>query len=166
MEVRVSKLTDEVFLRAVCSFMIGKESKISLSRIYNCEHSPIRTQIFWVELVKIPTFASVHFVRHKIGVEHFVSSNRDDYTGVENEKITRETPVNHGMLINAQALIGMARKRLCYKSHKKTREIMLILKEEIRKVDGSLPSYLVPDCIYRGRCHELKPCARKPFLLM
>lgn len=157
MIIEVTKLTDESLMREACAYTINAESKMTLPRIYQCEHSPMRTQIFWVEMVDIPTFVSVHFVRHKHGVEHFVKSNRNDrpsYTG----DAGREHPVNHAMLCNAQALINMARKRLCFKAHPETVDVMVKIKIEVGKTDPALAQFMVPECLYRNGCNELKSC--------
>lgn len=129
---------------------------MTLEKIYGCEHSPLRTQIFWVEMLGIPTFASTHFVRHKFGVEHFVSTNREDRGG--DEEANRWTLVNHGMHINAQALINMARKRLCYKAHHEVRKIMEEIVNNMYMIDADLADRMVPECEYRNGCHELRPC--------
>lgn len=134
-------------------------SQMTLEKIYRCEHSPIRTQQFWVELRGIPTFVSVHLVRHKIGLDHFVESNRDDRGGAGDDVVTRDSPVNHGMYVNAQALIAMGLKRLCYASHPKTVAIYMKLKKAMRKVDPALSDAMVPACVYRnGFCPELREC--------
>ena len=156
MQITVEKLTGIDLMRRACEATTGKPSNMSLDSIYRCEHSPIRAVLFWVEMRDIPTFVSVHLVRHNIGVTHFVSSNRDARGG--NTKADRNTPVNHSMLINAQALINMARKRLCEKASEKTRDVMNSIQTSVERVDPDLAYYMVPDCLYRGKCHETKPC--------
>jgi hypothetical protein len=158
MQIKIKKLTGEDLMRRACEMtMKGQRSTISLDKIYKCEHSPIRTQIFWIEMKHIPTFVSVHLVRHKIGVEHFVESNRPDRHGAA--KADRMTPVNHAMLINAQALINMAKARLCFQASPETREVMLAIKHKMFAVDPALGYRMVPTCLYRGGiCPELKPC--------
>jgi hypothetical protein len=159
MTVEITKLTTATIMQEACAVTMGKpHSTVSLFDMYNCEHSPIRTQLFWVKLYDIPAFVSTHLVRHKVGVEHFVKSLRDDRCGEGNE--TRNSPVNHFMLINAQALINMARKRLCYKAHNATREVMCSIVTAIEQVDKALAANLVPECKYRNGCHELTPCRR------
>lgn len=91
----------------------GQPIKAPLKAWYRTEHSPVRVRQFWIELRQIPTFVSVHLVRHKHGVEHFVQSMRPDRGGAGDAVTNRLTPVNHGLLINAQALIQISRKRLC-----------------------------------------------------
>lgn len=159
MKVIVEKLTDVRLMRRAVA-MTRREletSEMTLAQIYKCEHSPMRTQMFWVEMLDIPTFVSVHFVRHKIGVEHFVASGREDLGGPDNSN--RWSPVDHGMLLNAQALVNMARKRLCYKAHPETTRIMEAILDSLADIDIALARRLVPECIYRGGiCNELKPC--------
>ena len=161
MRIYITKLTDVDLLRQACKLTTHgqTDSMMSLDKIYRCEHSPCRTQLFWIELLGIPTSVSVHLVRHKIGVEHFVQTMRDD-RGAD-AVADRNTPVNHGMLINAQALIAMARKRLCRKAHPETRLLMESIKDHLKPIDPDLARYMVPECVYRGDvCHELKPCGR------
>jgi len=157
MEVTVTKLTDERILRAACSAtMRGRESKMTLDKIYRNMHSPIRTQWFWCSITNIMTFISVHLVRHKFGVEHFVGTNREDRGG---ELANRLTKINHSMLINAEALINMSRKRLCGQASKETQEVMQAIKEAVALVDPYLPKYMVRECEFRnGVCPELKCC--------
>lgn len=156
MQITVEKITGIDLMRRACEATTSKPSNMSLDAIYRCEHSPIRTQLFWVEMRDIPTFVSVHFVRHNIGVTHFVSSNREDRGG--NAEADRNTPVNHSMLINAQALINMARKRLCGKAAVETQYTMFKIMSRVKNVDESLARHMVPECVYRGKCHETKPC--------
>ena len=161
MEVTCLKMSNEDLLRMTCESTMNNpvESKMSLAGIYNCEHSPIRSQIFVIKMEGIPSFVSVHFVRHKIGVEHFVQTMREDRGATE--VADRNTPVNHTMICNAQAVINMAKKRLCYKASDETREVFNLIVDAIALVDIELPKFLVPECIYRGGyCHEPRICGR------
>lgn len=159
MQVKVEEMTSVLDARLACSFtMGGKESFVTKEDMAYCEHSPLRTMEFWVLMRDIPTFVSVHLVRHKIGVEHFVKSNRADRGG--NGKEDRFTPVDHAMKINAQALIAFARKRLCAKASLETRKVMWAVRQ---MVPEWLRPYLVSECIYRGGwCHERKSCGFRP----
>lgn len=157
--VTIEKLTDESLMRELASETTGgKECKVSLARMYAAMHSPARSQMFTVRMENIPTFVSVHLVRHKIGVEHFVKSNREDRGG--DGKADRDTPVNHTMLINAEAIVHMAHKRLCQKAHPKTVGLVEQIKFTLEAVDPELAKLMVPLCVYRnGLCDELpKPC--------
>jgi hypothetical protein len=156
MRIKVEKITDGQLMRKACEYTINAKSKMTLDKIYQCEHSPMRTQMFVIEMIDIPTFVSVHFVRHKVGIEHFVKSNRDD-RGAD-FVADRNTPVNHMMFLNAEALITMAKKRLCYKAHQQTIVVMNEIKREVNLVDPDLARYMVKNCVYRGGCFELKSC--------
>ncbi|HQL10244.1 MAG TPA: hypothetical protein PLE35_11635 [Lentisphaeria bacterium] len=161
MNITITPLTTEAAMRRACD-MTRKPgmvpSKMTLSRIYQCEHSPARLIRYWVELRGIPTFVSVHLVRHKLGVEHFVESNRDDRGGAGDAVVTRETPVNHGMDINAAAVISISRKRLCYASHVRTVAVWRKLRSAMAHVDPALANAMAPECAFRGYCPELREC--------
>lgn len=137
----------------------GRKINASYKMWVKSEHSPIRGLIYWVELLGIPSFVSVHLVRHKQGVEHFVQSKRDDLRPDKDEVVTRNTPVNHGMLINAQSIITISKKRLCYKASSKTVSTWRRLVKALYKNEPELASYCVPECVYRnGICPEFKEC--------
>ena len=158
MEVIVEKYTDEELMRRACSMTInGAESKMTLKKIYECEHSPMRTQMFWVEMRGIPTFVSTHFRTHNTGITHFVKSNREDRSGFTGDQ-GRWQPVNHAMWLNAQNIINLARKRLCRKSHEETVKVMQEIVAAVCKVDPDLGNILRPECLYRNGCHELSSC--------
>lgn len=158
MVIEVSKVIGLDILREACSFTINAESQMDLAKAYHTGHSPCRTQMFVVRMYDIPTFVSIHLVRHKIGVEHFVKSNREDRPGYTGDT-GRNHPVNHMMFLNAQALITMAHERLCSSASDKTREIMRRITDEVRNVDPDLAHNMVPKCVYRnGICSEPKCC--------
>ena len=127
-------------------------------KLINSEHSPLRTLMFTIEMQDIPYYSSVHFVRHKIGVEHYVKSQRSN---VNRNEEPQGALVNHIMDINAQSLIFMARKRLCYKADSTTQYIMRLIVSAISGLCPEFKSFLVPECVYRGGyCHEFKPCGK------
>ena len=134
-----------------------KISNDNIIKILDAEHSLAETLIFEITLIDIPTFVSTHLVRHRVGVTHFVSSNRN-----AKFEVTRNTLVNHMMIINFQALRNMAKKRLCGRASKETREVMQAIKEEISNINPlmkRISELLQPMCEYRGgKCPELKPC--------
>ncbi len=166
------------------SFLVSSEFK---RKMLMSEHSPIRCLQFRIRLENLPYWVSVHLVRHKLGVEHFVSTQRNDrqVTGSVMMDVAKDifwdmirsyvgalfkgrpTPrkykmqgelVNHEMLVNAQALIFMGRKRLCYLASPETtqavRKIQTMLRDE---GETELADAMVPECVYRGFCTE-EPC--------
>jgi hypothetical protein len=158
MEVQIVKHTGiEEAHECIRSTMAGEhEINSTLRQIYGWEHSITRSQIFSVQLIDCFSFVSVHFVRHVTTVPFVVSRRPDRYgDGTEN----RYTLVNHRFIANAEALLNIARRRLCFKASPETREAVLMIKESLRQVDPDLAYYMVPNCIYRGGiCPEPKPC--------
>lgn len=49
--------------------------------MYKAEHSPTRTQIFWIECKNIPLFIATHLLRHHVGSVPFQLTCRDDRKG-------------------------------------------------------------------------------------
>ena len=125
-------------------------------KILRSEHSPIRTLMFTIKMDGIPYCNSVHFVRHKYGVEHYVQSQRrNPERGAERQ----DAPVTHIMDINAQELIFMARKRLCFKADDVTHAIMAQIVHEIVKKDEIYRGVFGPACLgFEKNCREFKPC--------
>jgi len=135
-------------------------------KILEAGHSPIRELWFGIKM-QIPYFVSVHFVRHHIGVNHYVQTQRNDRQGnYDRTKAPQDTTVSHIMSINAQELIFMSHKRLCSQASVETRTVM---KEICRQVEELCPEFiglLVPECVYRnGKCTEFYPCGAAENLL-
>ena len=122
------------------------------------EHSPIRRMKFYWRWKDLPYFVSTHMVRHKIGIEHFVSTQRSDRTGIDRNNLPQSNPVNHACEADAQALINISRKRLCNCASKETREAWQLVKDEVAKVEPELANCMVKECVYRGFCPEMFSC--------
>lgn len=127
------------------------------------EHSPLRTLWFCIKITNIPYYVSTHFVRHKIGVEHFVRSQRNDRQELyDRETAPQNAPVTHILYINAQELLFVSRRRICTKADKTTRAIWLMILKAIKPYEPILYQACVPECIYRGGiCPEKEPCKIK-----
>lgn len=127
--------------------------------LLDAEHSPIRAVRFKVELKGIPYWVSVHLVRHKFGVEHFVSTQRTDRTGIDRDGLPQSAPVDHTMIVDAQEMMFISRRRLCSKASPETRAVWKKVVECLSHVDPILAEFCVPMCIYRGGyCHEANGC--------
>lgn len=127
-------------------------------RMLLCEHSPIRQLVFKFKWYDIKYWVSVHFVRHKIGIEHWVRTQREDRTGNGRDELQQGNAVEHEFAANAQAMINISRKRLCNQASKETREAWQAVLESIREAEPELFGACVPDCVYRGWCYEFKSC--------
>lgn len=127
-------------------------------RILLSEHSPIRQLVFRWKWLNLPSWVSVHLVRHKFGIDHFVSTQRSDRTGVNRNEARQDAPVNHECIANAQALISISRKRLCRQASPETRKAWQLLVDAVGEEQPEVASVCVPECVYRGFCPEFKPC--------
>ena len=136
-----------------------KEPTIDFKKkILISEHSPIRLiEIKW-RWEGIKSWISVHFARHWLGWDKWISTQRNDRTGVDRDKSPQDTPVNYDGKGNAQALISVARFRLCNSAHPETRAYMEDLKESIHEFEPELSDVMQRNCIYRGGCPEFNPC--------
>lgn len=77
----VRKLTDENLMREACECTFLGTTHQSLLSIYKSEHSPVRTQLFWIKLENIPLFVSTHLLRHTVGAVPFQLTCRSDRQG-------------------------------------------------------------------------------------
>ena len=127
-------------------------------RLILSEHSPIRRMKFYWRWKGLKSWVSVHMVRHKIGIEHWVSTQRSDRTGIDRDDLPQGALVNHACEADAQALINISRKRLCSGASPETREAWQLVKEEVAKIEPELASCMVKECIYRGFCPEMFSC--------
>lgn len=124
------------------------------------EHSPIRMVEYEWSWANMPQWVTVHFVRHHIGCEKFVHTQRTDRTG---SKIPRDQHLQGelnemDMTANAQEIMSISRLRLCSCASKETREAWKAMLNELEKIDPILVSKCVPSCVYRGFCPEMKSC--------
>ena len=133
-------------------------SESYMYKMYKAEHSPIRLREFKIVIENCPSWVATHFVRHHIGVEKFVSTQRTDRTGIDRNKLPQDQPVRLQMNCNAQAMINISRKRLCNQASKETREVWRMVIEKLKDIDKALYDCCKRECIYRGSCPELNPC--------
>lgn len=124
-------------------------------RMLLCEHSPIRQLLLKCKWYGLKYWVSVHMVRHKYGIEHWVRTQR---TNVDRDYLPQSKLIEHEIEANAQAIINISRKRLCMCAAKETREAWIAILESIKNEQPELYSVCVPECIYRGWCYERKSC--------
>lgn len=172
--VEVKKLTNWSEVLDAARFTVNKcdlekePSSEFKTRILTAEHSPIRSLIFVITLYNVPTWVSQHIARHDKFAGHtmregesdenFVATQRSDRTGVDRSELSQEELVDHRILLNAQDMINISKKRLCNCASPETRFVWQKVKEEIAKIEPELASRMVRECVYRGFCPEMKPC--------
>ena len=92
------------------------------------------------------------------GVVPFVSSLRNDRNDYD-EAPNRNTLQSATYYFNFQALINVARKRLCNCASYETRKAFGMIRDEIVKLEPEAASRMVRECVYRnGMCPEMFSC--------
>lgn len=160
---------DWILVKQAAFVTIGKETETEPSlewkrRILQAVHSPIRTLNYAVLMEGIPSWVSVHLVRH-IHAQPFVSTQRNDRCNrdenYDRRKAPQDTPVDMIWYFNAEELITICHKRLCLLASTETREVV---QEIVKQITELCPEWkgtnlLVPLCTYRGGiCTEFAPC--------
>ena len=142
-------------------YLMDKEMSLTLKKKYlKSEHSPIRYLHFVIRM-EVPYYISVHFRTHKMGVEHFVQSQRNDrQDNYDRRKAPQDSPVSHIMYIDAPELMYIARKRLCGKADVDTQKVMRAIVREVLKTNPEFADVLVPNCQYLHECPEFQSCGR------
>lgn len=130
------------------------------AKILLAEHSPIRLVEFDFTVRSIRQWVTTHLVRHFIGFLPFVSTQREDRKKLDcsRDELPQGSLNDMDISANAQSLINVSRRRLCSTAAKETREAWNNVKLSVSKIDPIVASKMVPECIYRGFCPELKCC--------
>lgn len=145
-----------------CRATVGKESlgkdpsTIFKRGILLAEHSPIRDISVKWRWRDMPHWVTVHWVRHKW--EKFVRTQRTDRTGIDRTKLPQDEPQTFTGEANVQHLIDTMRKRLCRQASPETRRYAEDFKRTLHDVEPEISDVLVPNCVYRCGCPEMKPC--------
>ena len=176
MKITIQELTSSKEVLNAARTTVWKEdlmkepSKQFMKDIYISEHSPIRCKMFMIEYSGIKRWIADHLVRHGIGVTPFMSTQREDRNdeimaisveeGNPRDEAKQGSLVNLKLLVNAQALINISRKRLCGQAHVETQQVWNKTIRELKLLDEELAFCCVPECVYRGFCPEKYPCGR------
>ncbi len=136
----------------------GEPSSDWKRRMLLAEHSPIRQLIIKWKWYDLFSWVSVHFVRHWLGIIHWVRTQRTDRTGINRNELRQDALVEHEAEANAQAIINISRKRLCNQASKETREAWMAFLKSFKDEQPELYRCCVKECIYRGFCPEYKSC--------
>ena len=170
MEIELRKYpdTDDLMWLKECTVgTMGKESRKLptpefVRRLLVARHSPIRELRFSYVIRDLPYWVSVHLVRHHVGFQPYVQSQRNDrQNDYDRTKAPQDAPITMRVTLNAEALLNLANKRLCGKASPETREVVQRMCALAEKVMPELRGLLVPMCEYHGGvCHEIQSCGR------
>lgn len=123
-------------------------------RLLVAEHSPLRHSLITVEMDNIPFYVMGHLVRHHEGVTPYVTTSREDRTGIPREERRQTDSVSMRMDLNIQSLINISRKRLCNQADKTTQRIWLEVVKCVAMYDQDIAWACVPEGIRTCGCPE------------
>ena len=140
---------------------VSPPSDIWKDEILRARHSPIRYLRFSFLLENLPTYVSVHLVRH-VHAQPYVRSQRNDrQQEYDRTKAPQDAPVNMIWDMNGEELMVIANKRLCNLADPITQTVVRLMCAEVERVCPEFEPHLVPMCQYLGGCKEMKPCHGK-----
>ena len=164
---RYPERNDLIWMKQCTVGTMGKESRTPptsefVRKLLVARHSPIRELRFSYVIRDVPYWVTVHLVRHHVGFQPYVQSQRNDrQSDYDRAKAPQDAPVTMRLTLNAEALMNLANKRLCMKASPETREVVQRMCALAEKVMPELRGLLVPMCDYHGGvCHEIQSCGR------
>lgn len=174
LKVEVKRLTDwslvaEEARRTAWKPPLGHDPSSEWKRrILLSRHSPIQALLFQIRIDGIGYCHSVHLVRHHVGIDgHWVSSQRPDRspTGASRHDLPQDAPVGHDMVLNAQAILNISKKRLCAKASPETRAVWTEVRKQMYAIgETELADCMMPECGWTGYkyCPEMRGCGLRP----
>lgn len=160
---------DWILCKQAAFVTIGKETDTEPSlewkqRILKAVHSPIRMLNYVIFMEDVPSWVSVHLVRH-IHAQPYVSTQRNDRCNrdenYDRRKAPQDAPVKMIWYFNAEELMTICHKRLCMLASPETREVVQDILKQVTELcpEWQGADLLVPLCTYRGGiCTEFAPC--------
>lgn len=126
-------------------------------KILRARHSPIR-RLHFSFYIECPYWVSVHLCRH-IHAQPYVKSQRNDRQGdYDRNSAPQNEMVSMIWDMNAEELMVIANKRLCYQASEETRAVVKAMCELVKAEYPEFDGLLVSNCRYWGRCQEMYPC--------
>lgn len=119
-----------------------------------CRHSPLRIgSILW-KSEDVPFYVMGHIVRHNVGCTPFVSTSREDRTGIPRNERKQTDFVDMQMTANIEALINISERRLCTCADPTTRKYWEAVLEAVKEYDEDIYWACAPQCVRCGGCVE------------
>lgn len=166
--VRYPTEQDWLWVKRCALVTVGKDSDVPPTlewkkRILNARHSPIRELVFSFEIRGVPYWVAMHLVRHHVGCQPYIKTQRTDRTGELRDSKSQDSPVDMIWTLNAESLITVAEKRLCWQAATETRELVQWICDIVIAMFPEFREQLVPQCVRLRHCPEMNPCKKKPY---
>lgn len=143
---------------------LGKDPSAEFKRdILLAEHEPIREMWIKWKWTSIPYCIAMHWKTHIWPSR--VNTSREDRTGIKRSERRQTDPVDFEGAMNFQHQIDTMRKRLCWQADPQTREYAEDYKATLYAYEPQASNVLVPNCVYRCGCPEMKMCENKTWAI-
>lgn len=131
-------------------------------KLLEARHSPIRELHFGFKIRDIPYWVAMHLVRHHVGCQPYVRTQRNDrQSNYDRGEAPQGQLVSMNWSLNAEALMTIANKRLCRQASHETRAVVARMCTLVLEQFPEFRGLLVPICEFNGGvCHEMFPCKR------
>lgn len=144
---------------------LGREPSAAWKRkILISEHDPIRDIIIKFRWKNIKYWIAMHYKTH-IWRSRTDSQRNDRQDRCDRNKAPQDAPVDFIGDPNTQHMIDSSRKRLCRQAADETREYWEDLKAAVHEPEPEVSDVMVPNCVYRCGCPELKTCGYWDYLI-
>jgi len=162
--------SDAAFTQGIAPFPL---TETFLIKALTSRHSIIRSVRLQIDVIGLPYYVHVQLVRHHIGHNWFIRSQRPDSispVGYDRRKTPQDALINARDRLNLEALLSMMEVRLCECATPETREVVLAIKTELMSSDDPflkiVGQFCQASCEWRGkRCPEVfRPCGKYPLL--
>lgn len=117
-------------------------------------HSPLRLGTILWQSEDVPFYVMGHMVRHNVGCTPFVSTSREDRTGIPREERKQTDNVNLQMVANIESILNISEKRLCNCADINTIKYWKQVLEAIKEYDETIVWACAPSGIAHGGCTE------------
>ena len=118
-------------------------------------HSPIRELRITIAFKGIERWIADQLVRHSIGVNNYMKTNRPDRGGIPRDEQLMTMPTDLLQVYNAESFINLMETRLCIGCvSRETRLLLEDVLDEVAKTEPELAHNCVPSCIMRCGCKE------------
>ncbi len=166
----IEDFTEAMTTTSSGTYISKKPKKIKWLEMLISRHSPIRSVRYRVYVKNVKYNSHVHLIRHHISfepyvedIDYYVQSQR---VNIDRDELPQGEKINMMFDVNADSLLNLASVRMCNRVAVETREVLVLLKQELEKsddiYDNILGSLMVPFCELNGWCKEsAKKCCGK-----
>jgi len=129
-----------------------------IKRMILAEHSPLRMVMYSIYWTEIKSWIATHLLRHHVGTQPFVGTQREDRTGIPHSERKRDELIPFMFIVNAQSIINISKERLCKLASPETTQEWTMALLKLSHIDSLLVDKCVSKCVYRGFCPEANCC--------